>query len=200
MQRLPGIFKDAMWVTIPILPRAASFVNGNVPPSEVKIKLLVARPYTSPASTGSESAALKYSFNTNDLASDKGNNEVAKQALDLVQIVPNPYYAHSDYENSQFDNRIKITNLPRKSTISIYSVNGTLIRTIVKETTSDVSLGADKENKSAIISNDIEWDLKNAYGIPISSGIYIFHIKSAGLPDKVVKWLAVMRPLDVSNY
>jgi hypothetical protein len=79
-------------------------------------------------------------------------------------------------------------------------VNGTLIRSITKETSGDVSFGADKEQKNAVISNEIEWDLKNSYGIPISSGLYIFHVKSEGLPDKVVKWLAVMRPLDVSNY
>ena len=38
--------------------------------------------------------------------------------------------------------------------------------------------------------NDIsffEWDLKNNYGIPIASGIYIVHIDAGEIGEKVLK-------------
>ena len=69
-----------------------------------------------------------YEFNTSDLISEDGNNKQAVSALDLINVVPNPYYGYSEYETSQLDNRIKITNLPQESLIRIYTVSGTLIR------------------------------------------------------------------------
>jgi hypothetical protein len=56
--------------------------------------------------------------------------EVAKSALDKIRIVPNPYLAYSAYEKSAADTRVKITNLPNICTITVYALDGTLIRTI----------------------------------------------------------------------
>ena len=50
-----------------------------------------------------------------------------KDGLEMVNVVPNPYNGISSYESSQLDNRVKIINLPRECTISIYSINGSLI-------------------------------------------------------------------------
>ena len=62
-----------------------------------------------------------YEFNTTDLVSEIKNNEQAKSALDLINVVPNPYYGYSEYETSQLDNRVKITNLPNSATIRIFT-------------------------------------------------------------------------------
>jgi hypothetical protein len=134
-----------------------------------------------------------YRFNTDDIAPDKNNLEVAKDAMELINVVPNPYYAYSSYENNQLDNRVKITNLPQQATVSIFTVSGTLVRKIKKD-----------DNVTSV-----DWDLKNDYGIPIASGLYIIHIrgklwdednKEFVEKDKVIKWFGALRPIDLDTF
>ncbi|MEO6760590.1 MAG: hypothetical protein ABIO24_14110, partial [Saprospiraceae bacterium] len=73
-------------------------------------------------------------------------------ALDSIKMVPNPYYGYSQYESSQFSNIVKITNLPAKCTITIYSLDGKFIRQYQR----DEQYGAYQQ-----ISPALEWDLKN---------------------------------------
>ena len=125
-----------------------------------------------------------YRFNTDDIVADKGNLDVAKDAMEMINAVPNPYYGHSSYEVNQLDNRVKITNLPQRATISIFTVSGTLVRKMKKDDT----------------VTSIDWDLKNDYGIPISSGLYIIHVNAPGLGEKVIKWFGVLRPIDLDTF
>ena len=125
-----------------------------------------------------------YEFSTKDLMSSEGVDSVAVDALDLINVVPNPYYGYSGYEKSQLDNRIKITNLPTNATIRIYTVNGTLVKTIKK---SDVLTSSD-------------WDLNNNYGIPVASGLYVIHVDAEGVGEKILKWFGVLRPIDLDTF
>ena len=124
-----------------------------------------------------------YEFNTADLVAETGNNQAAVDALDLINVVPNPYYGYSSYETSQLDNRIKITNLPKVSLIRIYTVNGSLIKTIKKS--DDLT--------------SVDWDLKNDYGIPVASGLYVIHVSSS-IGTKILKWFGVLRPIDLDTF
>ena len=63
---------------------------------------------------------------------------------------------------NQLDNRVKITNLPQVATIKIFTVSGTLVRELKKD--------------DAVTS--IDWDLKNDFGIPIASGMYVIHVET----------------------
>ena len=128
-----------------------------------------------------------YEFNTTDLKSEKSDSETAINAMDLINVVPNPYYGYSSYETGQLDNRVKIINLPKKTTIRIFTVSGTLVKTIKK---SDDLTSA-------------EWDLKNDYGIPIASGLYVIHVRTVidGVEkEKVLKWFGVLRPVDLDTF
>jgi flagellar hook assembly protein FlgD len=102
----------------------------------------------------------------------------------LINIVPNPYYAYSGYEKATLDNIVKITNLPDQCTVTIYTLNGTLIRKFKKDDT----------------KTSIDWDLKNTARIPIASGIYIIHVDVPNVGEKVLKWFGVMRPIDLESY
>tara|TARA_B100000902_G_scaffold365033_1_gene385615 strand:+ start:77687 stop:81922 length:4236 start_codon:yes stop_codon:yes gene_type:complete len=125
-----------------------------------------------------------YEFNTDDLVSKTNDNSQAKSALDLINVVPNPYYGYSEYETSQLDNRIKITNLPKTSKIRIYTVSGNLIRTIKKS--DDLT--------------SVDWDLKNDNGIPVASGLYVIHVEALGIGEKILKWFGVLRPIDLDTF
>ncbi len=155
-----------------------------------------------------------YSFSTTDLAALYNSKDVAKNSLDLIKVVPNPYYGSSSYETNRIDSRVRITNLPNKCTIKIFSLNGTLIRTI-KRDVSDLETAytkpayGDGSNVSSASGNDInalkrvpyvDWDLKNQNNISVASGLYIFYIDVPGVGEKIIKWFGVMRPLDLQNY
>ena len=126
-----------------------------------------------------------YTFSTEGLGAKTGVGDVAKSALDLINVVPNPYYGHSKYEKTRIDNYIKIVNLPVKCTIKIYSVNGVLIKTIKKDTDA---------------TTDVSWDLKNDKNIIVSSGLYVIHVDAGELGEKILKWFCVMRPIDLQSY
>ena len=97
--------------------------------------------------------------------------------------MPNPYYAYSEYERSRLDNRVKITNLPEKCTVKIYTVNGKLVRTFKK----------DNEVTS------IDWDLNNHKGIPLASGVYLIHVDVPDIGEVVLKFFGGIRQIDLQG-
>lgn len=146
-----------------------------------------------------------YTFNTSDIATLFNQANTAKNSLDLIRIVPNPYYGSSSYEEGRTDNRIRITNLPNKCTIKIFTMNGTLVRTLKRDATGqeDIFTGnatSGDATKAAKRIPFLDWDLKNQNNISVASGLYIFHIDAPGVGEKIIKWFGVMRPLDVQSY
>lgn len=142
-----------------------------------------------------------YEFNTADIYTMFAESEVAKNALDYIRVVPNPYYGSSKYETKRIENKVRITNLPGACTIKIFTMNGTLIRTFKRDVTGQedelvVTDGFSQSKRTPYL----EWDLKNQYGVPIASGLYIIHIDAPGIGEKILKWFGVMRPLDLQSY
>ena len=125
-----------------------------------------------------------YKFNSSDILTLLDDTATKKEGLKEVNIVPNPYYGVSGYETGQVDNKVKVTNLPKECTISIYTINGNLIRQVKKD--NEISY--------------FEWDLKNNYGIPIASGIYVIHIDAGDIGEKVLKWFGALRPTDLDSF
>ena len=187
-QELTKLFQNCDWVIPTYLEPGKKMIESPsgipVPPNEVTIKLRVTVPYgTTPETSAINGGRPSYTFNTDDIYNDI-SVENGKEALDLANVVPNPYYAYSEYESSSIDNRIKITNLPMQCDISIYTLDGQLVRRIKK----------DDETTSA------DWNLKNGAGVPIASGLYIIHIDAGELGEKVLKWMGVMRELDLDSF
>mgnify|MGYP005700017971 FL=1 len=128
------ITKSLMWVNIPLID---SRFDGMDPytnmPSDAKVRIRMTQPYSKYEIDGSNNSYPKYIFNTNNVATKKGQTSIAQSALDIIRVVPNPYFSISLYENSQLDNIVKITNLPENCTINIYTVEGALVRTLKKD-------------------------------------------------------------------
>lgn len=186
------VFSQAMYTSMAMLNAGSQMKSpwDNLIPSDVEIRINVKRPYASFSVDGSvvnDSMPL-FRFNTDGVATIIGNKEIAKRVLDKVSIVPNPYYAYSQYEDpgNQLDNRVKITNLPPKCLVQIYTIDGVVVRTIRKDDPT---------------ATYIDWDLKNNAKVPISSGVYLIHIKSDELgEERIIKWFGVMRPVDYDTF
>ncbi|MFZ4401326.1 MAG: hypothetical protein ACOYO1_14905 [Bacteroidales bacterium] len=192
------VFNNVMWVSLPIC--FPTLTDPSKIPTDAKVRLRVAKPYARNYSTSDAGATTvqnnnypMYQFNTDDLATQKNVTDVAQSALDLIGVVPNPYYAFSNYEVNQIDNRVRIINLPPKCTVTIYTLSGTLIRQFNVDKQGVVS-----GNGEALTS--IDWDLKNFANIPISGGIYVIHIKSDGIGEKTIKWFGALRPTDLNSF
>ncbi len=183
-------YSTTMYVGMPLSTPGQEWLDN-----EVKIRIRIAKPYEKFYSTPLDSASIAnsqnghlpmYEFETESIAPEFSNPEKAKSDLDLIKVVPNPYYAYAGgpgYEKNALDNRVKITNLPEQCTISIYNVSGTMIRQFIKD-----------EAKTSV-----DWDLKNFAGVPIAGGVYIIHVKSdAG--EKIVKWFGGLRPPDLNVF
>lgn len=178
-QNFYQVWKNCMWVMEPMLA-----ANHSLLETDVRIQLRVSHPYQQKVFTNQNGGLPAYTFNTNSLFSDTDVTAQQIDKLDLIRIVPNPYYAYSEYENNQIDNRIKITNLPEKCTITIWTISGQLVKTITKDNTDTFQ----------------DWTLKNEKGIPIASGLYIFHIDVPGVGERILKWYGALRTVDTTNF
>jgi len=181
-------FANFAWVAEPLVAEGFSMLplaQGLIP-TETTLRIRVNRAYQRfQAGPVENETRPRYTFNTNGLAATRNDLATAKSMLDTIKVVPNPYYAYSNYENSQIDNRVKIVNLPVKCTVTIYALDGTLIRRFKRDDPSSTSM---------------DWDLKNTSGIPIASGIYIIHVDADGIGEKTLKWFGVMRPIDLDSF
>ncbi|MFN8153796.1 MAG: hypothetical protein U0Y08_05855 [Bacteroidia bacterium] len=196
-------FRGAIWTTLPIV--AAGHQDNE---TETRVRIRIVKNYGTFLSSGAaaQNASNPYYKFTIPGSSEAttGVTDVAKNALDYIRVVPNPYYAYSSYEKTrkdQLDNRVRITNLPRKCTVSIYTVNGTLVRQYKRDVGSDLSTGSSVvEGVDFNQATTLDWDLKNTAGITVASGMYIIHVDAGELGEKVVKWFGIMRPIDLDSF
>jgi len=173
-------FRSCIWAGIPMLEPGKSLLE-----TTAKVKLRVEKPYKDYTTASTFNAGLPlYQFDMTGLEVELGNNFAMDSALALINVVPNPYYAYSSYENNQLDNRIKITNLPEECTISIYNINGTLMKRFQK--------GDPKTS--------LDWNLKNQVDIPVASGIYLIHVMVPDIGERTLKWYGVMKPTDLNGF
>jgi len=172
-------WKNCMWVVEPRLVQNTTLLE-----SDVRMQLRVSHPYQEKTYTGINNGLPAYRFDTDSLFTRIGVNDEQIDKMSLIRIVPNPYYGYSSYENNQIDNRIKITNLPERCKISIFNMTGQLVKVI------------EKDNGSTFQ----DWTLKNHSGIPIASGLYIFHIEAPDAGEVILKWYGSMRQVDTENF
>lgn len=194
------IYNDIIYTAIPYLAPGFSFLppqDGYIP-DDITISVHVERPYAPYPTFASVGDSLPhYFFSTEGLAPVDQNDSVAVEALDLINVVPNPYYAYSSYEINAQDNRVKFTNLPNECTVSIFSLDGVLIRQFRRAIGSNTDISDGTSVDKVNLDNTIDWDLRNSANVPISSGLYFIHVAAPGIGEQTVKFFAAMRPIEV---
>jgi hypothetical protein len=108
--------------------------------------------------------------------------DLAREQLDRIAVVPNPYLASSAYELrtssvGRSERRIAFINLPARCTIRIYNVRGELIQTIVRD---------------AVMDDGLEyWDLKTRDFQDVAYGVYVFHVEAPGIGSTTGKFALI---------
>jgi len=192
-----------------LMGRGIDFINARELPlllTDARVKLRVEKSYANYRSSASEFGSNPtYRFKIENV-NIRNNTQVGKSALDLIRVAPNPYFSQSLYENSQIDSRVKIVNLPSQCVVSIFNLSGTLVRQFNFDQSSSLPYSSNAEGvniysgRGTNYQTFLDWDLKNQNGIPIASGVYLIHVKSEKLGEKVIKWFGVLRPIDLDSF
>ena len=186
-------WRQCMYIGMPMAVEGTRWLAEN---NDAKIRIRVAKPYDKgyyggvDLDTVTEGLAVnnyypKYRFSIegqNPLYNDPAKTQ---SDLDLITVVPNPYYAYSSYEANALTNKVKITNLPNNCVVTIYNIAGTKIRQFKK----------DNQDPS------LEWDLTNFANTPVASGFYLIHVKDNTSGDaRTIKFFGAMRQIDLNTF
>ncbi|MBT5122903.1 MAG: T9SS C-terminal target domain-containing protein, partial [Euryarchaeota archaeon] len=172
------IYATLSWICYPMLREGQALLS-----TDVTMKLRINKEYKDYVATGDNGGKPMYSWNMDEIATVTGSQDKLKEALDIINIVPNPYYAFSEYERNRLETKVKITNLPEQCTVKIFTVNGKLVREFKKD--------------SPITS--LDWDLTNFKAIPVASGIYLIHVSVPDVGERVLKFFGGMRQVDLQG-
>ena len=197
--KFPAI-TEITWTGIPLTNGTLTSYSEGLIPDPVTVQLRVTNPYGVAEGTGTNQGHPAYRFTLDNVAARDLVEANVDSTLQNINAVPNPYLAYSGYETSQFTNTVKITNLPPRCIVTIYSLDGKFIRQYKRdETPLSNSDRANPGTRFEQISPDLEWDLNNSKGIPIASGLYIIHVNAFELGERTLKWFGVNRKFDPSG-
>ncbi len=103
--------------------------------------------------------------------------EDAKADIEQINVFPNPYYGFNIVERDRFNRFVTFSHLPQKAVIRIFTLAGTLVQTIEKDSPSQFTT----------------WNLQNQQGLPVASGVYIIYIDLPDLGKSKTLKLALVR-------
>ena len=166
------------WIAFPMLKEGQNFLS-----TEVKIRLRINKEYKDLVVTDENQGRPMYSWSMSNYRTVTSSNEALADVLKMINVVPNPYNAFSEYENNKLDTRVKIINLPERCRIRIYNMQGKMIRDFRKDSPQTFQ----------------DWTLTNHANIPVSSGVYLIHVEVPGIGDKILKSFIAMRTVDLQN-
>ncbi len=121
-----------------------------------------------------------FTFST---SSSKVNNDNAKNSLDKIGVVPNPYISANSWERRNLnqtgrgERRLDFINLPAQCEIRIYTLTGALIKTLYKD--------------SSPTDGAISWNLVTDDGMDIAYGVYVYHVKAPEIGEKIGKFAII---------
>ena len=131
-----------------------------------------------------------YQFSTLDGTTLSSQDE--QDLWNKVNVYPNPLYGYNEltsyYTNTPDEPYVTFTNLPEQITIKIFSLSGSLLRTL---TTDD---------KSSPESPFLNWDLLNDSGLRVASGMYLAIVSSPKYGDKTLKFAIIMPQKQIQRY
>lgn len=106
-------------------------------------------------------------------------------ALAQVGVFPNPYLAVNRLETSRTNRFVRFNHLPANTTVRIFNLAGTLVRTL---------------NPEEQVDQYMDWDLQNQNQLPVASGIYIAHVEMPGVGSKDLKLVVVQEQQFLKTY
>ena len=95
-----------------------------------------------------------------------------EDGLKKIRVVPNPYVAHSEFNETEYLKKIRFTHLPAYCKITIYTITGEMVNALEHDNEDDGSE---------------EWDLRTVNNQEVSPGLYIYLVESTDSDGKDIK-------------
>ncbi|HZY11038.1 MAG TPA: hypothetical protein VFF29_07780 [Bacteroidota bacterium] len=128
-------------------------------------------------------------FSRNDgfqftLRGAKINSDKAKQELDKVKVVPNPYVVTHEGEprllstqtSGRGERNIRFTHVPPGSKISIFTIRGELVKSL---------------RHDDLYSGDVFWNLRTEENLDAAYGVYIFVLEAENIGTKTGRFALI---------
>jgi len=138
---------------------------------------------------GSFKLAFFKQFNSSDfftftMNSAELDNQLAKENLNNIKVVPNPYVVtHSAEErllstqtSGRGEREIRFTYVPPGSKIQIFTVRGELIKTLYQD---DLFVG------------DVFWNLRTEENLDVAYGVYVYVVEAPNIGTKIDKFALI---------
>jgi len=160
-----------------------TYVTNYVPIGEGKFETVIDTNFSNPNEWANPEgyASIENSKGTTIL--DRNFSQVypgiqPQNNLDKVKVVPNPYLSRSRFKESEFERKIRFTNLPSKCNIKIFTISGEIIFEL---------------NHEDEFSGNAWWDLRTLNNQEIGPGLYLYHINNENDIQGIVGKFAVVR-------
>ncbi|MFA7228409.1 MAG: hypothetical protein WC061_05180, partial [Melioribacteraceae bacterium] len=122
-----------------------------------------------------------YTFEVKGASVDQ---ELAKNDLDRIKVVPNPYVVTHDAEqrllsfqtSGRGEREIRFTYIPPGSKISIFTVRGELVKTLYHDN---------------LYVGDVYWNLRTEENIEVAYGVYVFVVDAQNIGTKIGKFALI---------
>ncbi|MDP4114604.1 MAG: hypothetical protein Q8903_00630, partial [Bacteroidota bacterium] len=115
-----------------------------------------------------------------------------RDLFNKITVFPNPLFAYNpatSYNGGNTDEPfVTFSNLPTEVTVKVYTLSGTLVRTLRTS------------NKSVPTSPFLKWNLQNENGLRVASGMYLATIDCPGFGQKVLKFAIIMPQKQIQKY
>lgn len=111
------------------------------------------------------------------------DNTSAKNQLDKISVVPNPYVVQAKwerrslYQSGRGDRKIDFINLPAECTVKIFTVSGALVKTL--------------EKIHSATNGSLSWDLISNDGMEVAFGLYIYHVHAPNVGEHIGKFAVI---------
>ena len=89
-----------------------------------------------------------------------------------MTVVPNPYVAASNFNESAYLKKLLFTHLPAQCTINIYTITGEMVTSL---------------NHDDPLDGKEWWDLRTINNQEVSPGLYIYTVESTDNNGKAIK-------------
>jgi hypothetical protein len=123
----------------------------------------------------------KWTFST---TAKTTSGTITQADVDLINVFPNPYYGYHPLETNRATKYVSFNHLPQKAIIRVFNFGGVMVREIKKDDPTQFA----------------RWDLRNQYGYPVASGMYIVHIDLPELGMEKVLKLGIVQETQVLKY
>jgi hypothetical protein len=114
------------------------------------------------------------------------NAALAKNNLDKIKVVPNPYVVTNLFEGppgagitGRGDRSIHFIGIPPYSKIHIYTSSGNHVRTL--------------EQTGSVLDGTVNWDLRTKEGLEVAYGVYFYVVEVGGTGEKKTGKIAIIK-------